>query len=229
MVHWHHVISILHLSNKYSIDYLLRRALVHLSSFYPTTLSEHDNGSMSSLGIRADEDILPYHIGTVQIAREVNALWILPAVFHHIASIDEAIVDKTLQCVGYNVRPAKLSDGDRILFLKSSMQISRQENFIMRFLHSPNIIPGCKGGAKCTLERLRTLADVQISLTEACEALHLLSPCNNLLQDCCRVCQDYSQKALKEARQVVWDRLPGFCGLPPWDELQKMKADALKA
>ncbi|KAJ7689810.1 hypothetical protein B0H17DRAFT_936768, partial [Mycena rosella] len=31
------VISILHLSNKYDVDYLRRRALGHLSSLYPTT------------------------------------------------------------------------------------------------------------------------------------------------------------------------------------------------
>ncbi|KAJ7765623.1 hypothetical protein B0H16DRAFT_396799 [Mycena metata] len=228
LVNLHHVLSILHLSNKYSIEYLLRRAMVHLSSLYPTTLAEYDEGGFSSLLDLEEEDILPSRIATIQVAREVNALWILPSASYEIASIDEAIVDKTLQCVWYKDRPARLSDGDQILFLKSSMRISRQENFILASINPPNVIHGCLREVTCTLERLRTLTDVQNSLTENCEALRLLHQLGDLLDGCCQVCIDHLETALAEARQAVWDKLPGFCGLPSWDVLEEMKEKAFE-
>ncbi|KAJ7765624.1 hypothetical protein B0H16DRAFT_1523681 [Mycena metata] len=229
LVHLHHVLSILHLSNKYSVDYLLRRALVHLTSAYPTTLSEYNQGTW----VLRDEDTLPSHIATVQVAREVNALWILPSVFYHLASTDGAVVDRILQCAVYDNRPAKLSDEDRILFLKSSMQIYREVIFALRFLHSPDVIPGCTG-TKCTLERSRLFAAYYAALTDSvgCDQyLHLLEvfhPWGNLLDDCCQVCNEHSETAVEDDRQAFWDKLPELCGFASWEVLEKMKEEALK-
>ncbi|KAJ7765622.1 hypothetical protein B0H16DRAFT_1523676 [Mycena metata] len=230
LVHLHHVFSILHLSNKYSIDYLLRRALTHLASVYPTTLSGYyEDGRLSSLSGPADDDILASNVATIQVAREVNALWILPSAFYHLASTDGAVVDRILQCVVYGNRPAKLSDEDRILFLKSSMQIYRELIFALRFLNSPHVIPGCTG-TKCTSERSRLFVNYCTALAYlgACDRLELFHPWKNLLDGCCQVCIAHSKTAVENDRQAFWDKLPEICGLPSWEVLEKMKEEALK-
>ncbi|KAJ7765621.1 hypothetical protein B0H16DRAFT_1687266 [Mycena metata] len=233
-VAWADAISILHLSNKYSVEYLLRRALIHLSSWHVTTLSAYDAktyGEASASLFPQNYDNEASYVALIEVARQVNALWMLPTAFYHMASSDEAYLDQILRCVMYAGRPAKLSPEDRILLLKSSLHVSRQGNIITSFLHSPGSIPGCEWGGKCTGKRLGTLGGVNSSLTEpdiADDPLNLLFPCDGLLSDCCPVCQDYSRKALREARQAVWDRLPGFCGLPSWGVLEKMKEKALE-
>ncbi|KAJ7184652.1 hypothetical protein C8R46DRAFT_1299939 [Mycena filopes] len=235
-VHLEDIVSILHLSNKYSVEYLLRRALVHLSSHYPTTLSGYDTNiygaSTSSLLPRGEENIQPGHVIGIQIAREVNALWILPAAFYCLAAIGEADIERILGCVAYKARSAKLSDGDRVWFLKSSIQISQQGHHILSCLGLPRVVPGCVGGG-CALERLHTLAEVQNSLTDleaslADDPLDLFLPLDTLLPDCCQTCRDFAQTAIQDARQALWDRLPALCGLPPWKELEEMKHKALE-
>ncbi|KAJ7184651.1 hypothetical protein C8R46DRAFT_883383 [Mycena filopes] len=227
-VHLEDVISILHLSNKYAVEYLLRRALVHLSSNYPTTLSEWRK-RRTSISEVADDDFVSSIVASIQIAREVNALWVLPVVFYDAASNDEAILDQTLECATYGGRPAKLSDDDKMLFLKSSMQICRQGTVITRFLHSPSIIPGCQGGARCTFERLHVLSNSLSDNDDDPLNLIPFSRFTSVLGGCCQICHSFSKDAWKEAREEFFSKLPGFCGLPPWEGLEKMKADALDA
>ncbi|KAJ7232029.1 hypothetical protein B0H12DRAFT_1076979 [Mycena haematopus] len=155
-------LSITRLSHKYAVDYLFRRALVHLSHDFPTTLSAHDMGSetcSTNFGdIIVDGNLIPPTAAVIQLARQVNALWLLPMAFYLIASTDA-------KTIGHSFA-AKLG----------------LENFI-RFLLTGR--------------------------------LHWKT----------KLCL---RKAHDEARQPIWDKLPGICGLPSWPELEKMKADALE-
>ncbi|KAJ6567025.1 hypothetical protein B0H19DRAFT_1067279 [Mycena capillaripes] len=227
------VISILHMSNKYAVDYLLRRALAHLSSEFPTTLAGHDldveqDPTSMTIGL-ADLDAAT--VACITIAREVNALWLLPSLFYQLASTDDVGIPRVLNCVAHNHSPAKLSEDDRILFLKSSLQVSRQGNYLVRFLHSPDTIPGCERGKKCTRVRLEVLEKAQTRIIGKYSA-NPLSMFNDsmdevLLGGCCGICYRFCRKAHREARQAIWDELPSFCDLPPWAELEIMKASAL--
>ncbi|KAJ6509150.1 hypothetical protein C8R47DRAFT_11130 [Mycena vitilis] len=137
------LVSILHLSNKYGVDYLRRRGLVHLSSKFPTTLAEYDSRSISSIADHEDHPGLL--VATIQIAREVDAL----------------AIGEVLNCVSFCDYPAKLSSDDRVLFLRNSLHVCVQNQQFMRFLHSPKAIPGCDRGQKCTRARLYGISIAQ--------------------------------------------------------------------
>ncbi|KAJ7684254.1 hypothetical protein DFH06DRAFT_1155121 [Mycena polygramma] len=231
------VISILHLSNKYAVDYLLRRALVHLSSDFPTTLAgQLADGDIDVARLSSITDVAEPHnaiIASIQIAREVNALWLLPSAFYDLASTDAVVMDQVLNSVAHNRSPAKLSRDDQILFLKTSLQISCQGLQVVRFLSTPRSITGCQRERKCIRTRMDVLAQAQDHIIGGCSAhpLGIFSAQMDakLLDGCCTICHGFCTKAYQEGREAVWDKLPEFCGLPPWPELEEMKASALKA
>ncbi|KAJ7500467.1 hypothetical protein B0H11DRAFT_782997 [Mycena galericulata] len=231
------VVSVVRLSNKYSVDYLRRRALVHLSSRFDMTLSEYDSDGRSSMsdcvsGWEPEAVVL-----AIQTAREVNALWIIPLAFYSLAAVKDEIIQAVLNISVYEEHAAKLSPGDQILFLKSSLQICRSVHPITRFLHTPSTIPACSGGAKCPKARLQATSDFQHLLYE--DPWHSADPlgvCHegfevmeHLKAACCSTCCKFLTEAHAAARQALWDELPEMCGLPPWGELEKMKEQALKA
>ncbi|KAJ7119178.1 hypothetical protein C8R44DRAFT_673543 [Mycena epipterygia] len=222
------VISVLHLSNKYAVDYLLRRALVHLSSQYPTTLSEWDGVATSSLW-RPIRDI-PRQVLVIQISREIDALWILPAAFYDIATIHADVVQNVLDCVAYN---KKLSEQDGLFFLKTSLHISRGGNDVVDLFYSPDPFPGCKKGQKCLKGRLQAMYCVQQARRRYGDnPLRLCAGArvwDSLDDACCQTCYQFLEEAHDKARQACWDKLTECCDLPSWKELEKMKAKALHA
>ncbi|KAJ7119184.1 hypothetical protein C8R44DRAFT_878683 [Mycena epipterygia] len=227
------VLSILHLSNKYVVNYLQRRALVHLSSRYSTTLSGYTQSFTATSLSDEGADISP-HVATIYIARKVNALWILPAAFYLIAQADDEAIDKILDCVPYANESAALSGDDRITFLRSSLQITRGSNELMSFL--TETITGCTAGQNCIKARLCAVHELQSYMKNNREGTYNdpLAVCeeseiwDNLANACCLTCYKHLTEAHQVARQRCWDQLPTFCGLPPWEELEKMKASALE-
>ncbi|KAJ7671245.1 hypothetical protein DFH06DRAFT_1082678 [Mycena polygramma] len=228
------VLSVLRLGNKYGVGYLRRRALVHLSSGAPTSLSQFDDdegSSMSDIGSFYSWRYRPA-IRAIEVAREIGALWIIPWMFYAIAATDNETI---LKILGTNRRSVELSPSDRTLFLKSSIQISLATNDILWFLHSPYSIPGCKG--KCAIQKARVAASATIQEhlrtdegwvdpLDLCDDAGIWKP---LKDSCCRVCYEFCSEANEDARQAFWDRLPEICDLPPWEELEKMKEQALEA
>ncbi|KAJ7608058.1 hypothetical protein DFH06DRAFT_1486343 [Mycena polygramma] len=230
------VISILRLSNKYGVDYLRRRALMHLSSGGPMTLSEYDKGCGTSI----TDTLSGTHDGpcilAVRIAREIDAPWILPSVFYVLAETRPTYIRRILDGMLYEGQLAKLSEDDKILFLKSSMHISHATHDLLCFLHSPDTIPGCEG-KPCRIQQARrtALAKAQECISTGNDIANPLGIVQSakiwriLKEACCRTCIQFCQKAHKDARKAFWDRLPEICDLPPWEELEKLKEQAFKA
>ncbi|KAJ6447567.1 hypothetical protein C8R47DRAFT_460223 [Mycena vitilis] len=77
----------LRLSHKYGVEYLRRRALVHLSSRHPSALSRlrcpyKQHGSIDVMEAAGDSILC---ILLIQVCREVDALWIIPYGFYVLA------------------------------------------------------------------------------------------------------------------------------------------------
>lgn len=219
------------------MGYLRRRALVHLSYDLPTTLSGYDGDNSSTnfnsfLGNPASRWIPPC-IAAVQLARQVNALWVLPVAFHHLATTDKKTTQKVLDCTSFDGHPAKLSGDDQFVFLTCSVLLTRLEHDAVSFLHSADSSPKCAGGTKCTAARLKAMTRVHDYMAGIVGPVPL-GLCGSagiwldLSKTCCAQCYRFLKEAHAVARQEVWDKLPSVCGLPPWPELEKMKADALK-
>ncbi|KAF7353906.1 BTB domain-containing protein [Mycena venus] len=84
------VVGCLRLSHKYGVEYLRRRALVHFSSRFPTTLPQFDRylygreDGPKEYSWRFPES-RNSRIRAILVAREVDAPWILPMAFYILA------------------------------------------------------------------------------------------------------------------------------------------------
>ncbi|KAJ7232026.1 hypothetical protein B0H12DRAFT_203163 [Mycena haematopus] len=230
-------LSIARLSHKYAVDYLLRRALVHLSHDFPTTLPEFDAiseicCSTDFRAIAGGSLISAPYIAVIHLARQVNALWMLPMAFYMLASANKQTIGEVLGCEMFNSHPAKLGGDDIIIFITGSVILARLEHEAVSFLYSVDNNTNCTEGSRCNTDRLSALAQVQNSIANAAPPDPLdvcLRAWDASSGYCCAQCDEFLYEAHGEARLLIWDKLPGICGLPPWPELEKMKADALEA
>ncbi|KAJ7612168.1 hypothetical protein FB45DRAFT_940017 [Roridomyces roridus] len=232
----------LRLSHKYEVDYIRHRALVHLSSRYRTTLAEHDTADEFDSDPTPDRNLstiiswpMPddptYRVAVVQLARQVDALWILPRAFYALSASIHELGGKALHGAVFNGLSVDLGIPDQMTLLEGhTIQTRASSSEILKSLVVMTQIPDCTAIARCPKERLslvRSLLDVESQYPS-----HPLSvwdvadwdPFERLL---CRVCLGALRKAHKKTRQAFWDRLPEIYGLPSWENLEKMKVEAI--
>jgi len=238
------IASCLRLSHKYGVDYLHRRALIHLSSAYQTTLSDCD--AASYYGNKSDArcppaeirswewpDTWSYYIFSIQLAREVDAPWILPYAFYCLATTYPRILSEApsiFHGVVHNGVSVGLSVQDQQSFaLGHCNQNASSAVDILRFLSYPPEIQGCTSPQRCLSERLEA-----IELNRENLRLNGSHPLDlwgseewEWLEDLCPACLAVLKKTHQDARQAFWDKLPELYGLPPWEELEKLKAAAI--
>ncbi|KAJ7490865.1 hypothetical protein FB451DRAFT_1124420 [Mycena latifolia] len=236
------LVGCLRLSHKYEVDYLRRRALVHLSSAYRTTLSEWDSsldfGGNTNLTRGRTSDVvscsfpigIAAKISVVQLAREVEALWVLPLAFYLLSfsfrDIGRALLEENV----YQDRPTALCPQDRASLLSGyQIQLNSSTADILRFLSHPLEIEGCLTPTQCATRRLAAVESSREMIREYPSA-----PINiwneddwELLDNVCPACLAMLQQTHKDARQAFWNKLPGIYDLPPWEELEKMKVAAI--
>ncbi|KAF7353921.1 BTB domain-containing protein [Mycena venus] len=236
------VVGVLRLSHKYGVDYLRRRALVHLSSAYQTTLSECDDSSYygdesdpscpASL-IRSWEwpDDPAYYLVSVHLAREVDAPWILPYAFYCLASAyPRKLGVAVYHGAVYNGVSITLSMQDQqTLVLGHTKQNASSAVDILRFLSYPPKLKGCASPEKCFSERLQAMENNRENLRLSCG--HPLGLWDDdeweWLENLCPACLAALKKTHENARQAFWDELPEIYALPSWEELENLKVAAI--
>ncbi|KAF8209357.1 hypothetical protein K438DRAFT_1572499 [Mycena galopus ATCC 62051] len=238
-----YIIGILRLSHKYEVNYLRRRALVHLSSGFPDKLETGTEKSSwrITVNLPSATDTPPPPppapwISIIQLAREVDALWILPDAFYQLADVCSSGRDvlASIKPAVFNGRSAQLSDIDQALFINGyCAQIHTGASDVMQFLHEPNLIPGCTSPYSCMSARLAAIELVRRDrATPPLQADPLLLWCDadddwGRLNDACETCIESLKRTHEEARQAFWDQLPEMYGLPGWNQLRQMKTAAL--
>ncbi|KAJ7612137.1 hypothetical protein FB45DRAFT_843428 [Roridomyces roridus] len=240
----------LRLSHKYEVEYLRLRALVHLSSRFRTTLSEWDSAYFEYSERPSDrppsqviswtfsditpEGMIAEDIAAIQLAREADAHWVLPAAFYRLSSyVAQRHVGLT-EVINGTVRngvPQNLSPTDRTAFLDGhTRQIIASPTNILSFLSDPLDITGCTAPDKCRRGRL---LGAQLSRDHLGDCPSI--PLNvwdedswaGFDEEICPTCSACLKPIHAAARQTFWDQLPGIYSLPPWDELIRMKTEAI--
>ncbi|KAJ7604133.1 hypothetical protein FB45DRAFT_851340 [Roridomyces roridus] len=239
----------LRLGNKYGVDHLRIRALVHLSSRYRTSLAEWDAVSYESVFRSSGQTPRPLSeiaswpkvtafadgISLIQLAREVGALWLLPTAFYRLASgwgnnLPEPGRDLLFERIQTN-----LESPDLVAFVTGyglQSQAAAADMLLAIFLRPVNV-PGCPSTESCT--RLRIMAaNFSREFLGMCpadplkiEMWRIMLKEENTRLEFCSVCGAALQEVHKAARQAFWDKLPSMYGLPPWEELEKMKVEAI--
>ncbi|KAF7353923.1 hypothetical protein MVEN_01078400 [Mycena venus] len=232
------VAGCLRLSHKYEVDYLRRRAFIHLSSGYRTTLAEVDAETYCGLGsgpvplMRSWKvpDDKTYLIAIIQLAREVESPWILPMAFYVLSAAYGNLGRIIFHGMFYNGVSASLSVLDQQSFVRGQVvQNASGAADVLRFLFCPLDIEGCATPEKCLSLRLRAMDDSREGIRD-CPSIPLDiwdEEDWQLLDGLCPACLIVLKKTHQDARQAFWDKLPEIYGLPPWEELEKLKAGAI--
>ncbi|KAF7362182.1 hypothetical protein MVEN_00564300 [Mycena venus] len=222
------VAGVLRMSHKYDVEALRKRALAHLSALFPTTLDGWDDVSLDPTFC----DTLPSYLVVVILARQVDALWILPHAFYCLSREEDA--DKIII---HGDQGLELSAADKLACLSGVRTLeTTSASEVLEFLYDPRHIPGCQTPAVCAEVRAkaRFIAEDSRRYFRG-NALDDVLPLNiwrhddwSLLELCCRTCIAEMKVNHQKARQSVWDELPQIFGLSSWAELERMKAEALQ-
>ncbi|KAF8209360.1 hypothetical protein K438DRAFT_1753712 [Mycena galopus ATCC 62051] len=229
------VVGCLRLSHKYGVDHLLRTALVHFSSQYPTKLS-HVNGirdgdiQVSELGWKSSWKF-PFgpasRIRVIPLARQVEAPWILPLAFYALSHFFQQVGAAIFNIGDETSLPVE----DQISFLKGQDNQTRSTIFdTLRFLWYPRKITGCEQPLQCYTRRLDAMEIARIYFTAGSSlALHIWDEAEwaQSLRRLCPVCLTVLKRTHEDARWAFWDKLPEMYNLPSWAELEQMRASTI--
>lgn len=216
------------------MDHLRRRALVHLSSAFPTKLSVWDSHTDGSPGdsqwgqpswshLTWELDDL---IATIQLARQIEAPWILPAVFYDSGDPAEVLFGEKDSSSSIRLDPA-----DQEFFLKGYLLQRDAGLHILRFLFSRPTIDGCTTPAECGKAKLWSL---QLAHDDCQEypaiPLGIWQEGDwDRLSDACATCRKELRVMHGQELKHFWQRLPGMYGLTSWEELETLKVAAIGA
>ncbi|KAJ7061507.1 hypothetical protein C8F01DRAFT_1137618 [Mycena amicta] len=214
----------LRLSHKYAVDFLRRRALVHFSSGFSTTLRDFESDSTASWTYPPHS-----HFRWINLARKTDALWTLPHLFYLLATYFDDLGLKIFHGDGTVDSDTTLSLQDQAALLAGlSGQINASRD-VIDFLHS-GPVAHCATKLSCALATLHAGAESREFFHEAhCNPLEIwLARDWELLQGACPSCCMAQRESHRVAREKFWDELPGIYGLPSWTVLQAMKDAALR-
>ncbi|KAJ7714955.1 hypothetical protein B0H14DRAFT_3014731 [Mycena olivaceomarginata] len=215
--------GVLRMSHKYDVDALQKRALIHLSARFPTTLDGWDETKAVDTTFGAT---LPSLLAVVILARQVDALWILPSAFYRLC--EERYADNHI----INGEGGfELTATDKLTCVSGVRKLETTfTSKVLKFLYHPRGFPGCQSSAVSAWT-----AEVSRSYSPQLSTRDLL-PLNNWTCDdwedflglCCETCIAAMKVQHQKTRESVWNELPFVFQLPDWVELERMKAEALR-
>ncbi|KAJ7502583.1 hypothetical protein B0H11DRAFT_1712347 [Mycena galericulata] len=211
------IAAILRLSTKYNVDVLRRRALAHISSLYPTTLQEWDLRKDTAMEVF---NARPFAV--LLLAKETGHQALLPACMYLCAdSVDindildgvKSIDGKHLELDWPDKRSCIRGRQNLLLALRSE---------VFAFLTGSLAIPNCVSPQRCDSSKLRWLQSLEASLGNGCPGIFSIKfPWTSFRKAVCDNCYTASFTNSNHQRQLIWDKLPSYFDLPPWEELVK--------
>ncbi|KAJ7124668.1 hypothetical protein C8R43DRAFT_1111741 [Mycena crocata] len=215
--------GVLRLSTKYQVEPLRRRALVHLSSAFPSTPPEKhlDDASWAI----ADEE----WIRLILLGNELSIDWVLPLAFYRASTL--CTTAQLLDGIDVKGSHIALSSQDRLLCIEQKLALSKAtSSAIINFLWDPAVIPGC------IIRHARVCNDARFSARKVAETwretygpltIWMSTDWSEQLEGVCFACMAAMKTAHQEALDGFWNGLPQRFGLPGWDELKQLKENSL--
>jgi hypothetical protein len=210
------VAAILRLSRKYQIDYLRNDSVSRLKNMFPSTLDaavrRYDGTEVK---------VSPDHIiDAINLAKETGIRSILPFAFFSMMFLETEVILKGVSRSDGTVAVLSRTDQELVLLAKDPFRLA-QENDTFRWLEGVNV-PSRDCSApyvcarvkdKCMIHLWRSPFPAPILPWLRWETLHR--------KGLCLSCWAIGEKCYEEGRQLVWNKLPSFFGLPDWADLLK--------
>ncbi|KAJ7611814.1 hypothetical protein FB45DRAFT_941082 [Roridomyces roridus] len=234
--------------HKYGVEHLHLRALVHFSSLFHTTLAQSDKAEYPYSESTGPSNLpqpqiiswlapdVPSLVSCIQLAREVDAPWILPLAFYVLSHrLTQAKFSISLMDVirgnAFNGETFHLSTQDQESFLRGLIQqIQFSTTSILGCFSDPLKIPNCTTPVRCLKGRLSAVNSVRETVSVfPSKPLDVWGEedWDEFADRVCPTCLAALQARHQIKRQEFWDDLPKTYGLLPWEELEKMKVAAI--
>lgn len=202
----------LRLAHEYDVPTLRRRALKHLAFACVTDVDKiTDEANFDRSYSVGPSDIGSALKAEIALAREVQALWLLPILFLSMG------LRKRDDFVGADVWMGKarsISPEDAIasLFAYKAAMGSQKMN---AFLHQL-----CNYGECVREDTLINEDDIALARRMPITAFDKYLEWTS---DLCAQCKSEIREEYRQEKERIWGLLPAAVGLPPWDELLEMK------
>ncbi|KAJ7154931.1 hypothetical protein C8R43DRAFT_884956, partial [Mycena crocata] len=208
------VAGVLRLSTKYDVEYLRRRALLHLATSLPSSLPDYDDISkIRTFSIHHKQ------FPRLTLVQDLGLTWAMPwALYAASCGTVEDIIDGRLSDGTLETLPPSFQ---RTCLIARARLVIAQQHDIYRSLRTP--ADDCGSPEVCNRRRLRMIESVTKQQKLNPVGAKLPTPTATL----CEACFEKATETYDAARQKVWDSLPGLFGLPPWDDLNAARAQDL--
>ncbi|KAF9562290.1 hypothetical protein CPC08DRAFT_742228 [Agrocybe pediades] len=217
--------GVLRLSLKYDVSYLHRRALQHLLSTFPMTLSAWKN--------RENDRTIPPVDNTpfaaFRIARQFDLVWLLPSILYCVSSHP---FEKTLDGATWGKEKEQelisLSWLDKRMCILGRQRIvmfqSRNSVSLMKSSTAP--VEGCNGET-CVGTRQRC-ADI-LGQWDMAGMLDYFEDNHDIwYSGFCPACRTAFKETCASECDSMWTELPEMFGLPSWEVLEDLRKKAFE-
>ncbi|KAF7312936.1 BTB domain-containing protein [Mycena kentingensis (nom. inval.)] len=216
------VLGILRLAHKYDVNYLFKRALLHLEAVYPSSPPKlladlHSN----PLGYGAN--MISFDLIALPILEQVGAVWLLPFALYSLGTYS---VEEAMAAPEWTALPDSLKQRSLPLPMKQLRMIVRLHHRCINFA------PECSDAVSCAEELQGFLqwslfensplvgdeftAD-PLALWQDGSGLHLWK--DLIERSLCGVCRGRVQAQYGDAWGRLWAELPGNCRMECWATL----------
>ncbi|KAK7028497.1 hypothetical protein R3P38DRAFT_3190098 [Favolaschia claudopus] len=223
------LMEILHLAHVYQVEFLRKRALLHFSALFSSSMAD----VVGLMSVNADKEslddrTLPAGAGGVllaafQVASEVGALWSIPTIAYRCCTMDLAGLFALPEWDSLSVTHRR-----QLMIARDKQKFATR--LISRFLLVE--IEHCSTFA-CRAARLHWLKLVDDRSMNGLDS----DPLNfwrkedwrDMRHEFCEVCLAEYKRICSEEKISFWSELPRLFELPDWQELHRMEEEALKA
>ncbi|KAG6916577.1 hypothetical protein DXG01_006348, partial [Tephrocybe rancida] len=212
------LLAVLRLGHKYQIGYLSQRALQHLATAYPSTLHAWDsrNESRTFPPIKNFDD----EFQLLRAAQKFGASWVMPSLLYSCGAYPMQVI----------LNSQVWKDAGDLVVEKNACLLGYAEQFaaslrVVRFLVQPKA-EGCTDELRCYKKKLTWFDVVDTWRPSIPLEIWDESDWSGYAKEVCPGCLAQSRKAHTRARSKIWENLPGTYTLPPWDQLEALKAES---
>ncbi|KAF7311231.1 hypothetical protein MKEN_01024700 [Mycena kentingensis (nom. inval.)] len=242
------IYACLRLATKFQVKELRKRALIHLSAPFRTSLRQHE--TRVSCFREEDRDLVWSEsprfsrivnwewsgppkklICIAALAREAEALWILPVVFYHLTQLalelGADLYSPSVECDGI---AAGLSAADARNISWATWKLVDAATTISDTLRDGVPAERCATPDYCLIRRTEmagTLLARKEFIQSFSDPLGRWYPHNwdswCFDNDVCAPCRRVITEKTEKIKAECWDRLPEIYNLPAWEDLELMK------